>query len=322
MVGFLAAVSLAAAVSAVDDRIYAMENSLQAHAIAIHASGINAFDFIARLEDLRKRFGEERDTIAGTDVRRQVDVELLLDGRLIAGEYGPPQHPDGIAEFIMPPGPGAGDPVALYVPSSPAPDGKYALAVVLHGAGETEADVISREAFRQLADAHHAILLAPWAAGDNLWGAQSADEVFASMKMLQDRFTIDPRRTYVVGISMGGAGAFHLAANHPGRFGAILSIIGDINGADGRAVRANLRASNVYLVEGGRDPIMGPAANAYTYATLAKACVPVSLYVAPDAGHSLYGTLSQTQTAWNDMFAGIVRNGSQRECGEQVLGPN
>src|SRR3712207_7645810 len=39
-------------------------------------------------------------------------------------------------------------------------------------------------------------------------------------------FGADPKRLYLAGVSMGGFGAWHLAAEHQGKFAAIVSICG------------------------------------------------------------------------------------------------
>ncbi|MDP9023917.1 MAG: prolyl oligopeptidase family serine peptidase, partial [Candidatus Eremiobacteraeota bacterium] len=288
----------------------------------IHAAGINAYDYIARLEDLRKVARSEAGSIAVPDLDRQIQIELQLDRSIISGTPTSLEGARGAVDTMVPVSSGFSDPIAVYVPQSPAADGRYRIAVLLHGAGETEADVVSRDVFERLAESQHAILIAPWAAGDNLWGQRSIDEIFLAVERVEKALSVDTRRTYLVGISMGGAGVFHVAATHADRFTAFMAIVGDLAGDDARSVRVALRDKNVYLVQGGHDSIMGPRANSYTYGSLARACIPVSLYVSPEAGHSLYETAPEVRQAWNDMFAGIVRNGSSSECTPSVTGPN
>lgn len=298
-----------------------MQTALESASVAIHAKGVNAFDYVARLENLRSRTKHEAGSASESDIERQLQLELQLDRTLISGVANEFVHAPGADDRIVAFPGGFSDPIATYVPSAPEPDGKYRLVVILHGAGETEADVVSRSAFQDLAEANHAIVVAPWGDGDDLWGQRAIDEILTAMQRAESTFHIDVKRRYLVGISMGGAGAFHVAATHADRFTAIMTIVGDLAGPDSRAVRTTLRDTNVYLVEGGKDPIMGPRANAYTYRTLARACVPVSLYLAPDAGHSIYETEPELRQAWSDMFSGIVRNGSSSECTPAVDAP-
>lgn len=316
MLGCFFAACLVAATIAGPDPLESARKQLIDGAVAIHArTGINPYDYVARIVELQARLrapGAEDPTVRG-DLDRQVKLEAAL-ARTIASP----------AAFSGDAGPGASDAVVtvndrpdavgMYVPSTAQADGSYALVVVLHGRGETESDVISRTLFRDLAERHHAILLAPWAGGDDYWEGDSQREILALVDLVHSRFHIAPDRQYLAGISMGGAGAFHLAASHGDRFTAVLSIIGALNRDDVNGVKRFFRTKNVYLVWGGIDPIMTPAVQTSTYRALARACVAASTYVAPDSEHSLYGTATQTVAAWNDMFAGVAHSQNTHDC--------
>ena len=298
-------------------------DQLATRAASIHDRyHVNPFEYVDRLAYLHTRIDRAPSVhlpAMSADLERQREIELQLDRALLSRAL--PELAPGITERIVQT-PQGGDAVGVFMPSAPADDGRYALVVALHGAGETEADVLSRRLLTDAAERDHAIVVAPWADGKDTWGQASQAEIFGLMDRLEGRTRIDPLRTYILGISMGGAGAFHVAAARPARFAGIMTIVGDLDGRDASAIKMGFAGKPIYLVMGGRDPIMGPRANAFTQRTLASACMPYSAYIAPEGGHSLYDVAAQVRQAWSDMFAGIVRGGSSNECSGSPEGVN
>lgn len=74
---------------------------------------------------------------------------------------------------------------------------------------------------------------------------QAIDEVMASK-------AVDPTRVYLTGLSMGGFGAFDLAARRPDLFAAVVPICG---GGD-PATAATLAQTPFYIVHGTDDPVV------------------------------------------------------------------
>ncbi|HVA32960.1 MAG TPA: alpha/beta hydrolase-fold protein [Candidatus Baltobacteraceae bacterium] len=316
MLHLVAALAIVASPTTAGIGIDAMRQRIVSHTAAMRAQGADPVDYLMRLNylDERRQAANGRAPAAMlADLEAQTRLELQLDDSLLTGTWPQLAAIRGGAIALYSAVASGADPYGIYVPS-PDARGRYALVVMLHGAGETEADVISRAIFRHLAAEHHAIVVAPWAHGDNLWHGRDASETMAIVNEVARAFPIDARRTYIVGISMGGAGAFHLATVYPNRFSAVMTIVGDLRADDAPAARQELRDRDVYMVSGGKDPIMTPAVEDLAYGTLEQNCVPVSRYVAPDAGHDLYQTAPQVEQAWNDMFAGTVRDSSTREC--------
>jgi predicted peptidase len=62
------------------------------------------------------------------------------------------------------------------------------------------------------------------------WIIPPMDELaMTALQQAAKEFHGDPRRTYITGLSMGGFGAWHLAAKYPGRFAAMVVICGGIH---------------------------------------------------------------------------------------------
>jgi pimeloyl-ACP methyl ester carboxylesterase len=318
----LAAVTSASAPQSPDSKIEAMAARFASGADYVRSQGVDPTIYFARLGYLARREANvpaKAPLQLRADLQTQQSLEFQLDDRLLSGRSLPlPEAGSAVVRLYADAG-NAPDPIGVYVPQ-PDANGKYALVVMLHGSQQTETDVLSRAVFRNLADTSHAILIAPYNGGDASWNDLQTSSLLTLIDKMRRLFPIDGRHVYLLGMSMGGASAFHVAAYHADRFAGVMTIVGSLDPADAAAARLALRDRPVYMVSGGRDPIVTPAAEALSYALLARGCVSVGQYVAPSAGHDLYAISGQLERAWNDMLAGVVRSSDTRECGEMPNG--
>jgi poly(3-hydroxybutyrate) depolymerase len=136
-------------------------------------------------------------------------------------------------------GTGAEVPYALFVPSSYDASAGSPLIVALHGLGRPYDWMMGYERFIDFAEARGFIVAAPlgyhprgWygsrgygipagaatdaeeALPENL-GELSERDVMNVLALVREQYTVDADRIYLWGHSMGGAGAYHLAARHP-----------------------------------------------------------------------------------------------------------
>ncbi|MBV8149644.1 MAG: hypothetical protein JO092_11170 [Candidatus Eremiobacteraeota bacterium] len=307
----LAAATLLA-LGTLDFRIAVMRDRLVAESPLIRALGVNPRDFVFRLDYLTGRLTSAEKPPAYpneyADLEDEARLELKLDAELLVNLCPVFAVVSGIDESFynddptLPP-----DPVAFYVPPRPDRDGRYALVVVLHGRSETETDVVSHAALRALADRDHAILIAPWGVGGELWGRSAVGEILSIIAEMERGFHVDSRRVYLAGLGLGGASGYRIVAEHPEVFEALLSVGGGLSPKDAFPALNLLRSRNVYLV--GQNP---------TYNVLAAACVPVSFYATASDAPGFYDTTSQLQQAWKDMFDGVVRNTFARDCTREL----
>jgi pimeloyl-ACP methyl ester carboxylesterase len=302
----LAAATLLALGTA-DVRIPVMRDRLVASSPMIRALGVNPLDFVFRLDYLTGRLTSLGaglgDPTVYADLEDEVRLELKLDAELLVNRCPVFSAIAGIDESwynddpALPP-----DPVAFYVPR-PDRDGRYAIVVVLHGRSQTETDVLSHSALRALADRNHAILIAPWGVGGELWGRTAVGEILAIIAEMERGFHVDARRVYLAGLGLGGASGFRIVAEHPEVFDALLSVGGALPASDAFPALNLLRSRDVYLV-----------GQTTTYNVLASACVPVSFYAAAGEAPGFYESGAQIEQAWNDMFGGVVRNTYASDC--------
>ncbi len=121
---------------------------------------------------------------------------------------------------------------AIFLPEGFDAAKTYPLVLFLHGSGErgkdgvtpTQAGIgpsIAKEPNRV-----PAIVAFPQA--EKTWAADS-DDVKSALAVVEEvaaRYKVDPKRVYLTGLSMGGAGSWGLAAKMPERFAAVVPVCG------------------------------------------------------------------------------------------------
>jgi predicted peptidase len=120
----------------------------------------------------------------------------------------------------------------LYLPKDygQRADKRWPLVLFLHGAGErgNDLDLVKKHGIAKLVDAGKDfpfIAVSPQCPPDHWWASETAT-LAALLTDLERRYTVDPDRVYVTGLSMGGFGTWALAAEYPHRFAAIAPICG------------------------------------------------------------------------------------------------
>jgi predicted peptidase len=122
----------------------------------------------------------------------------------------------------------------VYVPATYTSDREWPVILFLHGAGQRGTDG-SRPTERELGTAIRknssrfpAIVVFPQARLGHGWDDAMQDQAIAALASSMKEFRGDPNRTYLTGVSMGGAGAWQLAAREAGRFAALVIIAGSV----------------------------------------------------------------------------------------------
>lgn len=112
------------------------------------------------------------------------------------------------------------------------PGRHWPLVLFLHGAGErgSDLDVAATHGPPKLAEAGHEfpfVLVTPQCPASSQWVAE-VTTLSALLDEVTDTYRIDPARTYVTGLSMGGFGTWSLAVRYPERLAAIAPICGGL----------------------------------------------------------------------------------------------
>lgn len=182
-------------------------------------------------------------------------------------------------------------PYALFVSSKVDPKKKAPMIVTLHGLGGTHTTMM-RPVALDLAEAGGYILVAPMGYNPRGWygiprgvprgrpngaaapqgrgplppgvtGANdppnvrelSEKETLEVIDLVRKEFEIDDDRTYLMGHSMGGAGALYLAATHPKRWAAIAALAPAVIGIEPDSL-AKIPKMPVMLVHGDMDTVV------------------------------------------------------------------
>jgi len=120
----------------------------------------------------------------------------------------------------------------LFVPHDYKDDKPWPLILFLHGAGERgtdgqkQAQVGLGAAIKSQEKTFPFIAVFPQA--QKTWKADSEDGKRAMniLAEVEKAYRVDPKRTYLTGLSMGGAGTWSLAAAYPDRWAAIVPVCG------------------------------------------------------------------------------------------------
>jgi predicted peptidase len=188
---------------------------------------------------------------------------------------------------------------------------KYPLILFLHGAFERGNNVfiVPRHGplkyFRKnpdFAKTNPFIIVAPQCKRDHYW---SHEQMLLLLDEVERKFRVDSSRIYATGFSLGGYGAYMLAAESPKRFAAVVPICGGYLPSEA----AKLCDVSLWIFHGDRDPTV-PVTQAMNMAEAIKNAggrkTKVAIY--PNVGHNIW-----TQTYCNpDLYNWLLTqtNGS------------
>jgi predicted peptidase len=121
----------------------------------------------------------------------------------------------------------------VYVPASLKQGEKVPVIVFLHGIGQRgEGGFVPSEGgagmmVRSYMERMRAVVVLPQCRRGRYWNdSEMAEMVMATLDKTVAEFNGDTERTYLIGVSMGGYGAWHMASQYPGRFAAVVPICG------------------------------------------------------------------------------------------------
>ncbi|HEY4433807.1 MAG TPA: hypothetical protein VGM99_05340 [Candidatus Cybelea sp.] len=302
-----------------------MKTSLQVTA-AVYFAHFDSIAPIAGREttfDYYQRLLDDADLLAGKSVpagytqaewsqtlSRTAQLDLSLVKQLLDSSVAPFQSMAsirGLGEaFIRSSKDGTMQPVAVYVPPDYQPNHPAPLVVLLHGHPQSETQLLAPAYMALLAAKSNTIVVAPWGRGYyNFRG--SVSDVYDALDAATQAFSIDPRKKYLAGYSMGGFSVFEVAPAHPNDWSAVMCIAGSLLGSDAQPVLAMLRTVPFYVLTGTADESIPTQYPAATAAYLHAAGLDVSFYSQPGGIHRLITLLPILTLAWNDMLHQIVR---------------
>jgi predicted esterase len=318
----IAAASAAAALLGTAAGGSPLQATLRAEAAQYHAHLLDAvpvvgsdsaLDYLQRLNDDRSELDDPHVPYGYSApqwhayLKAIARLDLSAARQILTKSFQPMAAIRGLGEtFVRSSKDGTMQPVAVYVPPGYVPSKAAPLVVFLHGHPQSETELIAPDYVAHLADATGTIVIAPYGRGYYDFRG-SASDVYDALDAALGAFTIDPRRKFLVGYSMGGFSVYEVAPLHPQDWSAVMSIAGALLGHDATKVVAELKRTPFYVLTGSSDTSIPTRYPAATAAYLQSVGVPVSFYSQPHGIHRLVTLLPILTQAWNDMDQGIVR---------------
>jgi predicted peptidase len=122
----------------------------------------------------------------------------------------------------------------VYVPATYNPRSKLPVIIYLHGLsyrgddGFLPTEVGVGSAIRRQSESFPAIAVFPQCRLNAFWFGEMETQAMKALDETVKEFNGDPERLYLIGLSLGGYGAWYFAAHHPGKFAAIVPISGGV----------------------------------------------------------------------------------------------
>ena len=160
---------------------------------------------------------------------------------------------------------------------------EWPLVLFLHGSGERGSDlakVTIHGPAKLVAQGKQFpfILVSPQCPDNRRW---EADELDAMLDDIIGRYSIDARRVYCTGLSMGGFGTWDVACTYPEKFAAIAPVCGG-----GEPFKAStLKNIPVWVFHGAKDNVVPPERSQEMVTAIQKNGGTVKFTLYPDAGH-------------------------------------
>ena len=184
---------------------------------------------------------------------------------------------------------------------------RWPLVMFLHGAGERGTDlkkVAVHGPPKMVAQGRSFpfVLVSPQCPENEVW---DPDVLMSLVDTLQAELRVDPARTYVTGLSMGGYGTWALASKYPQRFAAVAPVCG--GGERIRALlpsqREALKSLGVWAFHGGKDNVVALSESERMVDAFKRAGVSdIQLTVYPEAGHDSWTEAYRTEALYNWML--------------------
>jgi poly(3-hydroxybutyrate) depolymerase len=154
-------------------------------------------------------------------------------------------------------------PYVLFIPSTYVPGKPAPLIVDLHGLNIAPLMQMLFDGTTDLAERYGFIVVAPmgyslsgwWGARSGRPGELSELDAMTVLKLVRERYAVDPDRIYLMGHSMGGAGTYHLGAKYHDIWAGVAPISAAGGIADAAAAE-RYRSFATLLMHGEKDSIV------------------------------------------------------------------
>lgn len=212
-------------------------------------------------------------------------------------------------------------PYRLMKPDGYDPAKKYPLVIFLHGAGERGTDndkqlihCVPQFASKKYREKYPCFLIAPqcpdearwvevdWSAMSHVQPKEPSEPGRLTLELIaaiQKEFSIDAKRIYLTGLSMGGFGTWDLLARRPELFAAAVPVCG---GAD-ETTAEKIKHIPTWAFHGAKDDVVKPERSQRMIAALEKAGARPWYTEYPDVGHDSWNPAYKDPELFRWLFA-------------------
>ena len=199
-------------------------------------------------------------------------------------------HPDKVTSGSLP--------YLRYVPEGDT----YPLLLFLHGSGERGSNLehVGDHGLPDLLPRlpEGTLVLAPQCPESLRWTDHLA-QLGALLEETMANYPVDPSRVYLTGLSMGGQGAWYLAAETPDRFAAVVPICGRSN----PSAAQRLKSLPIWVFHGDKDDTVPLSESEGMVAALHEAGSDAKLTVFPGVSHNSWSPAYSTPELYRWLFA-------------------
>lgn len=170
------------------------------------------------------------------------------------------------------------------------------LLIFLHGIRERGTDGFVSGMFatvvKQYLKQIPAIILLPQCRPNKFWSDPQMDKmVVKQIEEVRREFSVDAKRKYLLGVSMGGYGVWHFAAEYSNDFAALVSICGGspiLNGDRFSPIAEKIGKTPAWLFHGAEDKVVQVSESRNMAAAIRENNGEVKYTEYPNASHNVW----------------------------------
>ncbi|MEW6250742.1 MAG: PHB depolymerase family esterase [Planctomycetota bacterium] len=201
---------------------------------------------------------------------------------------------------------------SLFVPPEYTPERAWPVILSLHGSGERGSDGFLQTevgigtAIRRHASLFPTLVVMPQCRPGQTWIGPMGEIALRCVEQTSREYRLDPDRIYLTGLSLGGHGAWHLAAALPGRFAAVVPVCGfaELGKSTGVAEKlaANLKGQPIWCFHGARDQAVPVEKTRELVAAIKAAGGQVTYTEYADGAHNVWDRAYADRELWRWLF--------------------